>query len=69
MMKDILDNTRMSEIKNYLSHLAKTYHSSYQAPRSKLRKYCILQKLKGNKAIVILRPDEGSSVAVLNWSD
>ena len=39
MFKDISDNTKVSEIKNYLSHLVKTDHLSYKASRSTLQKH------------------------------
>ena len=69
MTKDVSNTTNVSEIKNDLSHLAKTYHLSYKASRSTLRQHFILQKSKGNKDILILRPDKRNVVDVLNRSD
>ena len=59
----------MEEIRNDLSHLAKTYHSSYKASHSTLKKHRILQRLRGNKDIVIIIPGKGNGVVVLNRSD
>ena len=56
-------------LKAQLSHLANSYIHNYQLSRSTLTKHRILKKLRNDKEIVILRPDKGSGVVVLNRRD
>ena len=53
-------------LKLELSHFANSYVHNYKPSRSTLRKHGILKKLKNNKSIVILRPDKGNGVVVLD---
>ena len=53
-------------VKSELSHLANSYVHNYKLSRSTLRKHGILKKLKSDKSIVILRPDKGNGVVVLD---
>ena len=70
MHRFLLENLK-SEIdkpalKPELSHLANSYVHNYKSSRSTLRKHGILKKLKNDKSIVILRPDKGNGVVVLD---
>ena len=53
-------------LKSELSHLANSYVHNYKPSRSTLRKHGILKKLKNDKSIVILQPDKGNGVVVLD---
>ena len=52
-------------LKSELLHLANSYVHNYKPARSTLRKHEILKKLKNDKSIVILPPDKGNGVAVV----
>ena len=52
-----------------LSHIAHSYSSSYRPSTQVLKKHRILKKLKANKDIIILKPDKGNSVVILNRND
>ena len=53
-------------LKLELSHFANSYVHNYKPSRSTLRKHGILKKLKSDKSIVILQPDKGNGVVVLD---
>ena len=52
-----------------LSHLAHTYVSSYRPTTVGLKKLRVLKEIRKNKNIVILKPNKGDSVVVLDRSD
>ena len=56
------------EMKSQLSHMANSYYHSYKPSKSHLKKHHILQSLKRNKSIVILKPDKGNAVVILDRS-
>ena len=49
-----------------MSHLANSYNSNYKSTRTALKKHGILNKLRNNKDIVILRPDKGNGVVIMD---
>ena len=53
-------------IKSKLSNLSNSYVHNYKPSRSTLGKHGILKLLKNDKSTVILRPDKGNGVAVLD---
>ena len=69
LREDLKNNTDKPVLKAQLSHLANSYIHNYQPSRSTLTKHRILKKLRNDKEIVILRPDKGSGVVVLNLRD
>ena len=52
------------EIKNWQD--ANSYYSNYKPTRAALKKHGILKKLRNNKDIVILRPDKGNGVVIMD---
>ena len=58
-----------NELKAQLSYFANTYVSSYKPSTNVLRKHGILQKLRRNREIFILKPDKGNGVVILNRKD
>ena len=67
--EDLKNDADKPTLKAQLSHLADSYVHNYQPSRSTFIKHCILKKLGNDKEIVILRPDKGSGVVVLNRRD
>ena len=66
LREDLKSDADKPILKAQLSHLANSYVHNYQPSRSTLIKHRILKKLRNDKEIVILRPDKGISVVVLN---
>lgn len=68
ILKDISRTSRSkaNEVRSEIQHLATTYVNSFKPSLNDLKKLKILKKLKENKDIIILRPDKGSSVVVLD---
>ena len=56
------------EVRGQLAYLANNYYHSYRPTATQLRKHKILDKLKKNKDIVILKPDKGNAVVILDRS-
>ena len=50
-------------MKAELSYVAKSYVYNYNPS---LKKHCLLKRLRNNKDIVILKPDKGNRVVVLD---
>lgn len=68
MVNEIKDKNNKGELKAQLSHLACSYYSSFQPNKSSLKKHGILKKLRSRKDIVILKPDKGNGVVILDRS-
>ena len=64
LLKNLKNKIDKPALKSELLHLANSYVHNYKPSRSTLRKHEILKKLK-NDSIVILRPDKGNGVAVV----
>ena len=60
------DKRNPGELKAMISNLANVYWSSYKPTQNTLRKHGILKKLRTRKDIVIVRPDKGSGVLILD---
>ena len=52
-----------------LSQLANNYVNGYKPSAGVLHKHDILKKLRRNKNIVVLKPDKGNGVVILDRSD
>ena len=66
LKRHLVDKSKANEVKNEIQHLATTYVNSFKPTTNDLKKLKILKKLKQNKDIVILRPDKGNGVVVLD---
>ena len=66
-------NLKESQFRNplytELSQIAQSYASSYKPTKNTLAKHGILKKLRKNKDIIILRPDKGNGIVILNRVD
>ena len=63
---NLKDERKSGEIKVTISNLANVYWCSYEPTQNTLRKHGILKKLRIRKDIVIVRPDKGSGVVILD---
>ena len=64
--KDLKSEGTKDQLKSQLSHLANNYYHSYKPSSSQQRKHRILSSLRKNKNIVILKPDKGNAVVILD---
>ena len=69
MAKKSKDTKQAGKLVADLSHLAHTYVSSYRPTTADLKKLRVLKEIRKNKNIVILKPDKGNGVVVLDRSD
>ena len=53
-------------LRNELAHLAQSYISSYRPTPSDLKKYQILKKIRNNDTIIILKPDKGNGIVIMD---
>ena len=54
------------QIKAHLSYLANSYFCNYKTPPRIVRQHRVLRNLRKNKDIVIMKPDKGNGVAILD---
>ena len=66
MIRNLNDSKDTGKLVTELSHLAHTYVSAYRPTTADLKKHGILKNLRKNKDIVILQPDKGNGVVVLD---
>jgi len=66
VLKNIVDKGQAGKIKATLSQLAHTYTASHRPSQNDRKEWKILKSLSRNKNIVILKPDKGNGVAVLD---
>ena len=66
LSRNLKDERNPGELKAMISNLANVYWSSYKPTQNTLRKHGILKKLRTRKDIVIVRPDKGSGVVILD---
>ena len=66
MAKNLIDKTHDAKLVADLSHLARSYVSAHRPTTSDRKKYRILKDLKKKQTIVILKPDKGNGVVVLD---
>ncbi|XP_068734593.1 uncharacterized protein [Montipora capricornis] len=66
LKRHLSDKTKANEVRNEIQHLATRYVNSFKPSMNDLKKHKILKRLKHNKDIIILRPDKGNGVVVLD---
>ena len=66
MIKNLKDSKDTGKLVTELSHLAHTYISSYRPTAADLKKQRVLKTLRKNGNIVMLQPDKGNGVVVLD---
>ena len=66
LLENLKNEIDKPALKSELPHLANSYVHNHKPSRSTLRIHGILKKLKSDKSIVILRPDKGNDVVVLD---
>ena len=69
LREDLKNDADKPTLKPQLSYLPNSYLQNYEPLRSTLAKHRILKKLRNDKEIVILRPDKGGGILVLNRRD
>ena len=69
MTQNLKNETHGNEVKSKLSYFANSYVHGYHPNGSSLKKHGILKKLRSRKDIVIVKPDKGNGVVVLNRVD
>ena len=67
--KKIKNKNLSGQLASELSHLCHSYVSSYQPSLGDLKKYKVLKNLRKNKDIVLLKPDKGNGVVILDHGD
>ena len=65
MRSDLPRNQFENALKTDISYLANNYYSNYR-PLLNTKKHKILEKLRRNLDIVIIRPDNGNGVVVMD---
>ena len=69
LTSNMKDKDKTGEIVSQLSPSANSCYSYYKPSVSTLKKHGILKRLRNNQEIVILRPDKGNGVVILNRKD
>ena len=69
MNSRLLDRKNEGKLKADLSHLAQSYANSFRPSLKDIKTQKILNQLRKNKDIVILKPDKGNGVVILNRKD
>lgn len=66
LCSELINKNNDNLIKTELSHLANIYHSKYKPNYSTIKKYRIIKKLRNNNDIIIVRPDKGNGVVIID---
>ena len=66
LKRHLVDKNKANEVRSEIHHLATTYVNSFKPSLKDLKKLKILKRLKQKKDIIILRPDKGNGVEVLD---
>ena len=66
LKRHLVDKNKANEVRSEIQHLATTYVNSFKPSLKDLKKLKIPKRLKKNKDIIILRPDKGNGVVVLD---
>ena len=66
MKSKLIDKNSAVHLKTEIAHLAQNYISSYRPSSNDLKKHRILRTLKNNPNIIILKPDKGNGVVILD---
>ena len=61
-----MDENSATHLKTEIAHLAQNYISSYRPSSNDLKKHRILRTLRNNSNIIILKPDKGNGVIILD---
>ena len=69
LISNLKDKEKTGETVSQLSHLANLYYSYYKLSVGILKKHGILKRLRNNQEIVILRPDKGNGIVIMNRKD
>ena len=69
MNSHLMDKNNVGKVKADLSHLAQTYGSSCRPSQKDIKTHKTLNQRRRNKESVLLKPDKGNGVVVLNRSD
>ena len=69
MAKYIKDKNLEGQLRSELSHLCHTNVSSFRPSIKDLKQLRILKNLINNKHIVILKPDKGNGIVIMNRED
>ena len=64
--EDLNNSSDASRVKAELSHLCNAYYYNYSPSATTLKKHRILKRLKSNSNIVIMKPDKGNGVVILD---
>ena len=68
MRESLRDKKDDAHVRSTLSQIANSDVVSYKPSKSALKKHGILKKLKNNSDIVIVKPDKGNAVVILDRS-
>ena len=66
LKRHLSDKTKANEARNEIHHFATRYVNSSNPSMNDLKKHEIIKRLKHNKDFIILRPDKGHGVVVLD---
>ena len=69
MIKHLMDRKLKSKVVAGLSHIANSYALAHRPTVADLKKYKVLKDLKRNPNIVVLKPDKGNCVVIMERSD
>ena len=69
LTSNMKDQENTGEVVSQHSHLANSYHSYHKPSVTIFKKHSILKRLRNNQEIVILIPDKGNSVVIMNRKD
>ena len=65
----LIDKSYDSKLKSYHFHIAQLYVNSFQPSNKDIKTHKVLRNLHKNKNIVILKPEKGNGVVMLNKVD
>ena len=65
LRSELKDKNQDNILKTELSHLANSYHTNYKVSLSALKKHKVLKNLKNKHNLIIVRPDKGNGVVIL----
>ena len=69
MKSRLFDKSNDNKLKSDLSHIAQIYVNSFRPSNKDIKTHKVLKNLHKNKNIVILKPDKGNGVVVVNKLD
>ena len=69
MISRLLNKKDENKLKTDLSHLAHLYVNSFELSPKDIKIHKVLENLHKNNEIVVLKPDKGNGVVILNRSD